>query len=112
MQTGIFQPWKTIDLKGIEKSLPDEEKLEIRPSAASLHPTTGDLYFVSSIDKIFIIADRDYKFKSAYKLNSRVFKQPEGITFSSGGDLFISNECADVGLANLLFFQSKMTHKK
>jgi uncharacterized protein YjiK len=78
-----------------------------KPSAAAIHPITGDLYIVSSVNKLLVIADTKGKVKQVYTLNSDTFKQPEGIAFTPSGDLFISNEAAGEGLPNLLYFKYK-----
>jgi hypothetical protein len=46
-----------------------------------------------------------------YKINPKLYKQPEGLTFTSKGDLIISNESADIGAANILFFKYKSPTK-
>jgi hypothetical protein len=87
-----------------------EEKF--KPSAAAIHPLTKELYIVSSVNKALVIADRNGKVRKVYRLDPGIFKQPEGITFSPAGDLFISNEAADVGAANILIYKTKTTTKK
>lgn len=81
-----------------------EEKIRFKPSAASINPKTGELFIISAINKLLVIADTDGHFKQAYKIDPGVFKQPEGLGFTPAGDLIISNEAADVGVADILFF--------
>jgi hypothetical protein len=38
-----------------------------------------------------------------------LFKQPEGITFTPKGDMIISNEAADRGVAEILLFKYNKT---
>jgi len=83
----------------------DEKKF--KPSAAAIHPVTGDLYIISSINKVLVIADRNGKTKKVYTLDPVLYKQPEGITFAPSGDMFISNEAAGEGLPNLLYYKYK-----
>jgi len=45
--------------------------------------------------------------KEVYKLDPKIFKQPEGITFTPTGDLLISNEAALTGAANILIYKRK-----
>lgn len=99
-------PAFVIDIRKIEDLL-DEKRLRYKPSAAAIHPVTGELYIISSINKVLVIADVNGIPKKVYKINPRLFKQPEGLTFTTKGDLIISNESADIGAANILFFKYK-----
>jgi hypothetical protein len=81
-----------------------EEKIKFKPSAAGINPITGDLFIISAINKLLVIADRRGDAKEVYKIDPAVFKQPEGLTFSPAGALVISNESADEGVANILVF--------
>jgi uncharacterized protein YjiK len=100
------EPYFEIDAEEITKKL-ETDKNKFKPSAAAIHPVTKDLYIISSINKALVIAERMGKIKSVIPLDPRIFKQPEGITFTPGGDLIISNEAADVGAANILIFKVK-----
>lgn len=82
-----------------------EKKIRFKPSAAAIHPVTDELFIISAVNRLLIVADRNGKVKETYPVDSRLFKQPEGITFTPRGDLIISNEAADRGVANLLFFK-------
>lgn len=83
----------------------DEKRF--KPSAAALHPLTGDLYILSSLNKVLVIADRMGKIKRVYPIDPKLYKQPEGIAFTPWGDMFISNEAAGEGLPNLLYYKYK-----
>ena len=80
---------------------------KLKPSAAAVHPITGDIYIISSIQLILLITDSNGNFKEVYKLDPGIFKQPEGIAFTPEGDMIISNEFADIGFPNLLLFKNK-----
>lgn len=84
-----------------------KDKMKFAPSAAAVHPITKDVYIISSENKALVIADHYGKVKDVYELDPRLFKQPEGITFTPEGDLIISNEAADVGAPNILIFKYK-----
>ncbi|AEW02873.1 hypothetical protein A4D02_02485 [Niastella koreensis] len=86
-------------------SMIGEKKMKFKPSAAAINPVTDELFILSSINKLLVIADRKGNPKQAYPLDEGVFKQPEGITFSPQGDMLISNESAKSGVANILFFK-------
>lgn len=80
-------------------------KDKFKPSAAAFHPITNDLYIISSVNNLLVIADDSMRVKDAFALDPVVFKQPEGIAFAPNGDMFISNEAADLGPANILLFK-------
>ncbi|HEY0678946.1 MAG TPA: SdiA-regulated domain-containing protein [Chitinophagaceae bacterium] len=100
----ITTPAFVIDIRKIEE-LMDEKKVRFKPSAAGVHPLTGELFVISSINKVVVVADTDGNPKQVYRINPKIYKQPEGIAFTPRGDLIISNESADIGAANILFFK-------
>ncbi len=79
------------------------EPLKIQPSAAAWHPIENLIYILSSSGKWLCITDTDFTPKKIYRLDPRLFKQPEGITFDPKGNMYISNEARD-GNANILKF--------
>ena len=93
----------TINVKQIAAAI-GEEKLKFKPSAASINPKNGLLYIISAINKLLVITDVNGNFKNVYKIDPGIFKQPEGITFTPSGGMIISNEAADVGVADILYF--------
>lgn len=100
------EPYFELNAEEITKKL-DTDKNKFKPSAAAIHPVTNDLYIVSSVNKALVIADRMGKIKNVIALDPRIFKQPEGLTFTPVGDLIISNESAEIGAANILIFKVK-----
>lgn len=87
--------------------LSGEKKLHLKPSAAAIHPVTKELYIISSVNKLLLIADKSGNVKEVYPLDPVIYKQPEGITFTPWGDLLISNEAAESGNPNILILKSK-----
>lgn len=85
----------------------NEKKVRFKPSAAAIHPLTGELYIVSSINKVLVVADRDGVIREVHDLDPKLYKQPEGITFTRNGDMLISNEYHKEGQAILLYFPYK-----
>ncbi|NRD19384.1 SdiA-regulated domain-containing protein [Winogradskyella eckloniae] len=71
------------------------------PSEIAVHPMTQDIYVLEGKNPKLIILNNEGIIKNAIKLNKKQFAQPEGLTFSDDGRLFISNE-ADNGNANIL----------
>lgn len=100
----------TVDVKHIAKLI-NEKSIKFKPSAAAIHPITKELYIVSSVNKLLVVADNTGNAKKVYKLSRTDFKQPEGICFTPSGDMIISNEAADIGVANIMIF-SYNTQKK
>lgn len=105
MATGEYSkgPFNLDAGKLLEKS--SVEKNRFKPSAAAIHPVTGELYIISSINKLLLIADTHGKLKEAYPLDTKLFKQPEGLCFTPQADLLISNESARAGKATILIFK-------
>ena len=64
----------------------------IKPSAIAIHPATGDIYVTDGPKAKLLVMNKSGRVEKLYQLNNRDFGQPEGITFSPGGELFISNE--------------------
>jgi uncharacterized protein YjiK len=100
----LDSPVFRIDEKSIEKKLGDKIS-KFKPSAGNINPKTGELFLISSVNKLLVITDRDGKVIDVFQLDPRYFKQPEGLTFTPSGDLLISNESAKVGSANIMLFK-------
>ncbi|PSR52316.1 hypothetical protein AHMF7605_01655 [Adhaeribacter arboris] len=64
----------------------------MQPSEINVHPVTGDIYLTEATKPKLLILDNSGKIKNLLILNTAEFSQPEGLTFSPTGDLFISNE--------------------
>jgi uncharacterized protein YjiK len=77
-------------------------KLFCKPTSAAFHPLTGELFVVSVNDRMLAVINNGVT-KQYYKLDKKIFRQPEGICFAPNGDLMISNEAGD-GIANVLLF--------
>ena len=73
------------------------------PSAIAVHPDNGDMYITDGPNARLLILDKDGKVKSLVELG-KDFEQPEGISFSGGGDIFISNEGAK-GKGNIIMIK-------
>jgi len=106
LQQYMYARSYTIDAKAIEE-INGPVSRKFKPSAATLNPLNGELYILSSINKLLVVADRTGKVKDVYHLNPSIFIQPEGITFTPNGNLFISNEAGKDNTATILFYQFK-----
>ena len=87
------QPAFTIDFDDpvFEKAAKKKDR-RIRPSAIGIHPTTGDLYVLEGTSPKLLILDQKAAPQKLVVLDKADFPQPEGLSFSPAGDLFISNE--------------------
>ena len=92
-----------IDGKQIE-SVFRKKLTKFKPSAAAVHPLTGDFYYVSAINDILLVTDRNGVVKEATALDKILFKQPEGLAFTPDGTLLVSNEFASSGTATILLY--------
>jgi uncharacterized protein YjiK len=82
------------------------KEIEFRPSGLSIHPITGQLYMISSESSAILRMRPDGKIIDLAYLNTSIFNQPEGITFTPDGTLYISNEGKN-GTADILKFLEK-----
>ncbi|OEK02977.1 hypothetical protein BFP97_16250 [Roseivirga sp. 4D4] len=78
-------------------------KFKFKPSAVAVHPTTGEVYVLSFVQRSLLVFDAEGKPKHLTKLKGSLFPQPEGIAFMPNGDLFISNEVEGEGGTILKF---------
>jgi uncharacterized protein YjiK len=95
-----------IDANTISK-LMNVKKMKFRPSAATINPLTNDLFIISSINKTLVIAEKNGIVKKAYPLTPSLYQQPEGMAFTSSGDLLISNEANKESSADILVIKLK-----
>ena len=92
--------------KNIE-AITNEKTGRIKISGGSVNPITGEVFLVSSVNKLLIITDKDLEVKDAYDLERSEFEHPEGICFAPDGTLFVSNEATEETKANILIFKRK-----
>jgi uncharacterized protein YjiK len=85
------KPLFTIDAAQVAKLSPGKTS-KLQPSAAAIHPVLHKLFILSSASNQLVIADTDGNVESVFILSKKLFPQPEGITFKSNGDMYISNE--------------------
>ncbi len=90
-------------VKKDKKGKPKEPDISMHASAIAIHPVTGKLYLISSSDRLLFVFGSQGLTERIYRLQPKLFPQPEGITFSPEGDMYISNEGSD-GAATILRF--------
>ncbi len=88
------------------RQMAKDNSIECKPSAAAINPVSGKLYIISSIGKILLQCSNTGTLEAVFKLNPDYFPQPEGMTFTPEGDLYISNEGGQ-GKATLLRYVYK-----
>lgn len=62
------------------------------PSEVYRDPNTGDLLVLEATQPHLLIMHSNGDPKALHRLDSKVFPQPEGITFDAAGNMYISNE--------------------
>lgn len=85
------KPVYVIDAVKAEQLSPQKTS-KLQPSAARIHPKTNKLFILSSASNQLVIADLNGNVEGVYWLSKKMFEQPEGLTFKSAGDMYISNE--------------------
>jgi len=66
--------------------------IKFAPSGIAINPLNQDIFITSAKGSTLVIYDKMKRLKSLVFLSSRTIPQPEGITFDSEGNLFISTE--------------------
>jgi len=84
-------PVFTISVDEVKTASPFKSS-RLEPSSAAIHPVLQKLFILSSASNQLIITSLDGKLEGVYELGKKLFPQPEGITFKSNGDMYISNE--------------------
>jgi uncharacterized protein YjiK len=79
-----------IDDKDTEKNQKKKKK-SVMPSALAIHPASSEIFITDGPKAQLLVLDKAGKTKTQIQLGKE-FSQPEGITFSPDGDIFISNE--------------------
>jgi len=92
----------SIDVTGISDA--KKKKFKFHPSALARNPTTKEWYILSSVNKMVVVTDENWKIKTSYPLG-KDFLQPEGMAFDKQGNLYISNEGDKATNGNILLFK-------
>lgn len=83
------------------KNVKEKLKNKFSPGEIALHPQTGEFYILDGTNPKILITEKDGTPKELVMLQASDFGNPEGLTFSPRGDMYISNEAAG-GPANIL----------
>ncbi len=100
---------KKYDKEPVFRIKRDRVHKRFRPSAIAIHPD-GDIYILSSVSKTLLVLSPEGSIQENIQLDESIFPQPEGITFNSSGDLFISNEKKEQDPCILVFKNPNSLH--
>ncbi|WP_343562663.1 SdiA-regulated domain-containing protein [Sphingobacterium sp.] len=70
-------------------------KKTFKPSALAKKTDSNEWYILSSIDRALVVTDESFRVKSITTLDPKLFPQPEGISFDSKSNLYISSEAGN-----------------
>lgn len=77
-------------------SMGKEKEGKFEPSAMAYKESTNEWYILSSVNKMLVVADKDFSVKEVYALDPALYNQPEGICFDKNEFLYISNEAGEM----------------
>ena len=77
-----------------------------KPSGIAVHPITGEWYVLTSAGKRLLVTNRQAQILGSESLDSKLFRQPEGICFAPNGDLYIASE-GDGNKGSVMMFEYK-----
>jgi len=75
--------------KGVEY---EKDRIKFHPSAIALHPIEDRYYILASTGKLLVVTEKDGRIVATYPILYDILNQPEGITFSPDGQMYISSE--------------------
>ncbi len=84
---------------------PLAQGVDFGPSGVAIHPISGNMYVISSINKLLLVLSPTGKILEMVKLDKTRFLQPEGICFDPDGTLYISSEAKDDPKGKLFSFK-------
>lgn len=64
----------------------------ISPSDIEINPTSGNLYITDAKTSKIVVIDKQGTLKQVYLLDKKALRQPEGITITKDGDIYVSSE--------------------
>lgn len=116
----LMKPVFSIDPEQVKKVLDHEGQsvdlvketgevlpFDFAPSEINLDPVNGNVYLLSSVGKSFVTLDATGNIICAIRLDRKIYRQPEGMTFRPNGDMLISDEGKDGRAALVVIKRSK-----
>ena len=89
----------------IEKPVPTG--VEFGPSGVAVHPLSGNIFVLSSINKVLIVLSSEGKILEMVKLDKNRFPQPEGLCFDADGTMYLSSEAKDDPKGKVFVFKQQ-----
>ena len=90
------KPVYSLDPKAVNRLVgygPEEKPDFFSPSGIAIHPQTKDIYLISTALKRLVVLDpATGAIRYALHLDKKLLPQPEGISFDTEGNLYISSE--------------------
>ena len=65
-----------------------------KPSAIAVHPQTGHIYIISSVDRRLVVFNRVGDILGQHEFDKKNMRQPEGLAFGRDGFLYVASEGA------------------
>lgn len=81
----------SIEMSAVSQLDPSIKKI-IKPSAMTRRASSNEWYILSSIDRLLLLTDDEFKPKKVIRFSRKDFEQPEGIAFDQQERLFIGSE--------------------
>ena len=105
---GVLETQGELSISEAQIGQAAKEKIgKFHPSGFTKNTLTNEWFILSSVNKLLVVADANWKVKAAYHLNTNIFNQPEGIAFDTENNLYISNEGGELSEGNILLFKYK-----
>jgi len=82
-----------------------------KPSAIAVHPSSGNLFLLSSPNRLLLVSDWSGHILAVQKLDKDIIRQPEGIAFMPDGALIIASEAAG-GRAVLVKYSERIREER
>ncbi len=70
----------------------EKERIKFEPSGIAYNPVDKYYYVIASVGKLMVVLDNKGSIMATYPIAPRILHQPEGISFASNGDLYLSSE--------------------
>ena len=95
----------------LKVGLKSSKYMPFMPSGIAIHPHTEDVFLISSVGKLLVVLNKSGKIITMAPLKRSLFRQPEGITFDTEGNLYIASEGR--GLKGyILKFENQLTNQQ
>ena len=96
LKNGNFRPEPAFRINMTDEVFSEAEEKELSkvmsPSDLAIHPVNGKIYVLEGTNPKILILNSSGDAEKIVTLNKEDFDQPEGITFSPSGKMYISNE--------------------